>query len=370
MKSEIDRLARLVMLYFSRSPIYLILFVTSRCNMRCKMCFNWKNQKDLKKELSLEEINKISFNFPSLLQLTLGGGEPFLRDDIPSIIEIFYKNNNARFFTISTNAFFPEKIGSDVRGILKRCPHALLNVGLSLDGVAHLHDEIRDCQGSFERLLETYQHLKTIRKEYPNFYIKVTTVISSFNSDKVGEILAFVKDHMDIDDHEILLARGETRLEGAKDVVSQRYKQLIKIFDENAKRNLAKRKYQFSRLFYGLSRHMNKIVFETLEKNQMILPCLAGRRLIEIYEDGTVRPCEILHTLPARIDSAMGNLRDFNYDIKEILKSEKAKNILKYIKKHRCFCTFECALMTNIIFNPRTYPKLIKNALKIKEDIS
>lgn len=367
MKSEIDKLAKLIMFYFSRSPVYLILFVTSRCNMRCKMCFNWKNQKDAKEELSLDEIKKISLNYRGFLQLTLGGGEPFLRDDIPSIIEIFYRNNNARFFTIPTNAFFPEKIASDVEDILKRCPHALLNVALSLDGVAHLHDEIRGSQGSFEKLLETYRRLKTIRGKNPNFYIKVTTVVSSFNSYKVDEILSFVRGHMDIDDHEMLLARGDTRFEKAKDVLPMRYKQLIKIFDENAKRNLARRKYQFSRLFYGLYRYMNKVVFETLEKNRMILPCLAGKRLIEIYEDGTVRPCEILHTLPGGIDSTMGNLRDFNYDINKILRSEKAKDLLKYIKEHKCFCTFECALLTNIIFNPCTYPKLIKNALKINE---
>jgi len=108
---------------------------------------------------------------------------------------------------------------------------------------------------------------------------------------------------------------------------------------------------------------MNKLVSKTLSEKKMLLPCLAGRKLIEIYEDGTVKPCEILHTLPGGINSSMGNLRDSGYDINKILRSNRAQEILRHIKKSRCFCTFECALLTNIIFNPRAYPGLIKNAL-------
>lgn len=361
MQGSLNRILHLVRSYVSSMPAYLIFFVTSRCNAYCKMCFNWRRQEEGRDELSLNEINKISFNFNNLLQVTLSGGEPFLRDDIPSIVECFYRNSNARFFTISTNGFFTEKIESNINEILKRCPHILLNLGLSMDSVGDLHDEIRGLKESFKKLLQTYNRSKMIRKKHSNFFIKITTVISSFNSNIIEAVLDFVRKNLDIDNHEILLARGDMRLKEAKDVMPVRYRDLAKIFNKNTKINLAKRKYQFSRLFYGLYRYMNILLSETLEKKQLILPCLAGRRLIEIYEDGTVRPCEILHTFPLGLDSDMGNLRDYNYNIRDVLRSEKAEKILQYIKLNKCFCTFECALLSNIIFNYRTYPGLFKN---------
>ena len=208
MAGNINRVFHLARSYFSALPAYLILFVTPRCNGRCKMCFNWKEQEDPGSELSLNEIEKISLGFKDLPQLTLGGGEPFLRDDIPRITECFYRNSNTRFLTISTNGFFTQKIISDVGEILKICPDALLNVGLSMDGVGSLHDEIRGLEGSFQRLLETCRCLRLIRQKHRNFYIKVTTVVSGFNSNRVEEILDFVRKDMDIDDHEVIFGQG------------------------------------------------------------------------------------------------------------------------------------------------------------------
>jgi len=80
------------------SPIYLIFFVTEICNARCKHCFgNFSNEKEkAKEELSLEEINKISKNMDNLLYLLPTGGEPFLREDLPDIINVFYRNNRLR----------------------------------------------------------------------------------------------------------------------------------------------------------------------------------------------------------------------------------------------------------------------------------
>ena len=42
-------------------PSYVIFFITSKCNARCRFCFYWKNieESDKKKELDLEEIEKI-----------------------------------------------------------------------------------------------------------------------------------------------------------------------------------------------------------------------------------------------------------------------------------------------------------------------
>ena len=73
-----------------KAPVQVTLFVTSRCNIRCKMCFYWEPVENKSShEISLEEIEKISQSMPNFFWLLVGGGEIFVRKDLHKIIEIF-----------------------------------------------------------------------------------------------------------------------------------------------------------------------------------------------------------------------------------------------------------------------------------------
>jgi hypothetical protein len=61
----------------------------------------------------------------------------------------------------------------------------------------------------------------------------------------------------------------------------------------------------------------------------------------------------------------IGNVRDNGYDIKEILKKRENRNIINSIRDNGCFCTHECYMMTNILFNPRVYPELLKEYMQL-----
>jgi hypothetical protein len=73
-------------------------------------------------------------------------------------------------------------------------------------------------------------------------------------------------------------------------------------------------------------------------------------------ETGEVYPCEMRA-------GSLGNVRDHDYDLGRILRSGTARAALESIRSGRCYCTHECYLMTNILFNPRWYPALIKEYL-------
>ena len=122
------------------SPPFLTLFVTSKCNLRCLHCFNWKslNKKD---DLALEEIKKLSLQLEDLDSLLISGGEPFLRDDLPKIVEFFYKNNKLNTLTIPTNGFLTEKIHSQIQKILKIAEGKTVWLNFSLDGTEKMHDQ-------------------------------------------------------------------------------------------------------------------------------------------------------------------------------------------------------------------------------------
>ena len=82
------------------------------------------------------------------------------------------------------------------------------------------------------------------------------------------------------------------------------------------------------------------------------------------YQDGNVSPCEILETITTEGEHKMGNLKYFDYDMQKLLKSDKAKKVIKFIKDSKCHCTFECPKYMDVLYNKKFYPKLFKNSIK------
>lgn len=77
-----------------RVPIYVHYGVTHRCNLTCRMCGLWKIG-NRKTELDLDEIRQMADNLHELgtAAVSLGGGEPFLRQDLDEIIRTFMARN-------------------------------------------------------------------------------------------------------------------------------------------------------------------------------------------------------------------------------------------------------------------------------------
>lgn len=73
-----------------RTPYYVHYGVTHRCNLTCKMCGIWK-MGDRKSEMTLDQIRQMAVNLRALGTgvVSLGGGEPLLRDDLPQLMRAF-----------------------------------------------------------------------------------------------------------------------------------------------------------------------------------------------------------------------------------------------------------------------------------------
>jgi molybdenum cofactor biosynthesis enzyme MoaA len=119
-------------------PYKLNYAVTYRCNARCKICNTWKKYVDSpenqKEELKLDEIDSIFRNF-DLTWISLTGGEPFLRNDLPDIAAIIYTHNpHIHLLTIPTNGSLPDTIFGSVERILEETEIPNMVVSVSLDG--------------------------------------------------------------------------------------------------------------------------------------------------------------------------------------------------------------------------------------------
>lgn len=85
-----------------------------------------------------------------------------------------------------------------------------------------------------------------------------------------------------------------------------------------------------------------------------ISTCYAGKLSVVMKENGDIYACEDF------LNTRIGNIREWNYDFKKALTSLQAEKIRRNIAKSKCFCTYECALTANILFNPKYYPKMLK----------
>ena len=58
------------------------------------------------------------------------------------------------------------------------------------------------------------------------------------------------------------------------------------------------------------------------------------------------------------LSNKIGNLRESGYDMAKLWAGERAKSMRSFIKDTKCFCTHECNMSINLLFNPAVYPRI------------
>jgi MoaA/NifB/PqqE/SkfB family radical SAM enzyme len=335
-------------------PRHMILFVTSRCNLKCKQCFYWEDM-DLnqgKFDIKIEEVEALakSKTLRKLMWLQIGGGEPFLRKDIAQIIWTFARLPELRHITIPTNGYFIDLVVQEVEKMLKDCPRQLINIDISIDGLHEDHDHIRGARGSFEKLCKTLARLKELRRSYKNLGVGVILVQMSQNQGVLGEVLEYVIRELKPDHVALNMVRGNPREKVSGDGIDMEiYKNLCqRIEDAHVKRELSDFNTSVGDLNVAKDSILHDIVLKTRGSGFQMY-CKAGTLSLVIKDAGDVYPCEIL-------PDKMGNIRQSSID--EIWNSEASGKIRNFIRDTKCFCTHECFFSANIAFTPGLYPKL------------
>ena len=144
---------------------YLIFYVTNRCNFRCKFCFYYAEIEQGRKqdELTLEEIEILTQSIGPVLQLSLTGGEPFLRKDHAKLTQHFINNCSIRYLTIPTNGSLAARMVSYLETVLPRNPKTFFRLTFSIDGIGGIHDEARSMPGSYQKIVNSYEAIAPLR---------------------------------------------------------------------------------------------------------------------------------------------------------------------------------------------------------------
>ncbi len=336
-------------------PVNLIFFVTSKCNLLCTHCFYWEELNKPKDELGLDEIERISRSLPNLLSLSLTGGEPYLRPDLPEIAQAFEKNSHVRNIQIPSNGLLVDRTVSRATSLLEKVRRARVCTGVSLDGPEEIHNQIRQNPKSFERAVETLEALKKLKPHFPNLSVGVALTVSAANQARLDEFYRYVEEVLQPDAVTITLTRGDPIDPSLKQVDLAQYQQF-------AQRVIAyRRAHRISdgwtdRLVIAKEEETYRLIGEAAGASRRISPCYGGELIGILSETGQVHVCETL-------DRSMGNVRDFDCDFAALWKSAAASSARRYQKELGCQCTYECAMSVNTLFNPKRALRILANSL-------
>lgn len=351
--------------YFSSKPSYLIYFVTAVCNARCKHCFYWAEieSANARNELKLEEIAKIARSLDPLIYLSIGGGEPFLRSDLTQVVETYYRNSSLQYLNIVTNGFYTERVMKTVAALLVSCPRLKIKIQVSIDDFEKAHDEYRAVPGIYRKALDTIRQLsEKFRSKEPRFTLDIATCITKSNKAHVAELHDHLRGELEFDNYQLLYPRGNAEVAAEKDVTPAEYEAAVELME----------RHDFHRnnnpILSAVNRVAKRGILDFLKEDKHPWDCLAGKKFVSITERGILQPCEVLHQMTPAYDSDLADLRQYDFSVTAALAGEKAREVVDYIKRTRCRCSFECASNCNVVFAKRNAAGVIKDWLIGKTD--
>ena len=344
------------------SPLYFVYFVTERCNARCKHCLLGQGARSAEGELTVDEVEKVSQSMGDMLFFTPTGGEPFLRRDLPEIVKIFHRNNHALNVGIPTNGSMTGRVLRSVRTMLDENADLDLHIDVSIDGLRELHDEIRGVPGLFDRAIETYGQLRELERFYPRFSTCIQVTVSAFNQHQLLDLYDYLKRDVGVNTVFSLLTRGEPRDPAAKGFDITKYEEFHRVLEEDNKKLMLSGYYKmpFSDVLNAKRIVRPRIIARTVREGRFQIPCFGGTLGAAMFSKGQVLPCEL------RWRDVIGNVRDVDYDFMKLWRSPEAEAYRRDIHDNKCFCTYECFLTVNILFNPLVLPRVGREWLALK----
>jgi SynChlorMet cassette radical SAM/SPASM protein ScmE len=138
------------------TPRRMDLEITGRCNLKCSYCSHFTSYENSDTEVPKEQWFQFIDELEqcSVLEVSLTGGEPFVREDIEPIITKIV-SHRMRFTIISNGTLITDKNLQFIAST-KRCNC----IQISLDGsIAEIHDSFRG-QGTFEKAINSLRLLQ------------------------------------------------------------------------------------------------------------------------------------------------------------------------------------------------------------------
>jgi MoaA/NifB/PqqE/SkfB family radical SAM enzyme len=162
-----------------RLPMGAVYEATMRCNLHCEFCYvgDLLNiEGEWRQELSLEALRKAFPESPGL-QVSLTGGEIFMRKDIMSVLDLFREKGYACGYLTTNGTIISEERAEALAGLAEA--GFLKHISVSIDGPGALHDIARGLKGTFERTCAGLRRLQdAARRRHAPLRVSINTTVA------------------------------------------------------------------------------------------------------------------------------------------------------------------------------------------------
>jgi len=175
--------------YVRKRPVWCMWQVTYRCNFRCSFCNYWQYEVQRELELKPEDYALGGRKLKSIgtMMISLAGGEPFLRKDLPQIVEALVPYH---FVFITTNGWLvtPE----NARAVFEAGAYG---VSVSIDFAdPGKHDERRGVKGAHERAVRALRILSEARTaDYQR--VNLNCVLMHDNLEEIEDLILLAREN-------------------------------------------------------------------------------------------------------------------------------------------------------------------------------
>jgi radical SAM protein with 4Fe4S-binding SPASM domain len=139
-----------------RQPAYAVWELTLQCNLKCGHCGSRAGEQrsnELDPQEALDLVDQLAEL--GVRELAIIGGEAYLRRDWIDIVERA-RSRGIRPVLQTGGLGFTKKLASRAKAA------GLAAVGVSIDGIEHVHDQIRGVDGSFQSAIQAIKAAKEI----------------------------------------------------------------------------------------------------------------------------------------------------------------------------------------------------------------
>jgi MoaA/NifB/PqqE/SkfB family radical SAM enzyme len=335
---RVARHARLTWMNYwgAPSPPFLILFINSICNQTCEHCFYWRNL-NRRDDLTKDELFALSRSLGRVENLSLSGGEPFLRKEFGEICRQFVRHNGTRQIYVPTNGSFPDRTVQQIRIALEEKELKLFVAELSLDGMPEFHDKFRGMQNAFQRAMDTYEALAKLQEEDPRVRIHSIATATDVNMDEIRRLTTYLFERCPkMDHHNLAMIRGDRKNPALRGPQLKEYQDLY----DYVRRLWATR--EKGRYGASVEPMLQWAKLKTVKAEAQVVPCRAGILTGVVYSNGDVSFCEA--------HEPIGNLRESSFP--ELWHSHRAQSLRRSIRAGECTCTNEVFLWPSIVYQP------------------
>ncbi len=341
-------------------PTVLIYNCTWVCDARCEMCNNWKwgNRKE---DLTLEQVDRI-FDDPfwsNVENLNISGGEPTTRNDLPELVELFYKRlPRLRKVGINTTGITHKRAIPMLTRIVEftASKGLLFSARVSLDGIGETHAQVRNVKDAFDKAGTTIAAMQALAKTHDTFQFGIAATIFKQNLEDAEKILAWAREK-DIDVVFNMLRFTDAMLHNKHLEESVGFKSREETFMKKFFLDRVAEESVLSGQSFMYLHYADMIA----NGYQRTMPCPFQRQGLLLNPNGDLFYCEN--------SKKLGNVLETN--VKDIYFNASNLEHREELKKNVCTtCLSPCQVNVGAMKQVVPYVKFLRRAYKVKHDPS